>query len=200
MATTDHPLVLDLGSVIGPRGPEGPSGVASSSGTPSQSEGTNGDIRIDVTTGTVYHKSGGSWSSIGSILFGPTRYNLDVGGTGTYTDVARVDKYGKLCEIVVLYTIPEAAETPSPWTRHITIGSTTQTATTIFTLPEAVRPGKVVHVTGWLRTAANPYRAQFSIDESGNAYVHHVADFDYGQVQTTEFDATGYSFRLVYFL
>lgn len=59
MATTDHPLVLDLGSVIGPMGP---AGISTTSGEPSSASGYDGEMRIDPATGIVYAKSSGSWS------------------------------------------------------------------------------------------------------------------------------------------
>ncbi|MHA3044972.1 tail fiber domain-containing protein [Riemerella anatipestifer] len=72
----------DTGAVgaTGPRGLTGPAGATgaqgfsmlSGTGVPASSLGIDGDSYVDATTGTVYKKSSGSWTSTGQTLKGAT--------------------------------------------------------------------------------------------------------------------------------
>lgn len=52
MAATDHPIVLDLGQVRG---------LVVTNGKPSDSDGSEGELRIDPSNGNVWKRTGGTW-------------------------------------------------------------------------------------------------------------------------------------------
>jgi hypothetical protein len=52
MAATDHPIVLDLGQVRG---------LVVTNGKPADSEGAEGELRIDPSNGNVWKRTGGTW-------------------------------------------------------------------------------------------------------------------------------------------
>jgi hypothetical protein len=64
------PVANLAGGADGADGADGAS-FLSGSGSPSSGLGQNGDSYVDTASGTVYKKSGGSWSSTGMSLTGP---------------------------------------------------------------------------------------------------------------------------------
>ena len=192
MATTDHPLVLDLGSVVGPQGPtgpQGPSGVATTSGEPSPSVGSDGDIMIDPSTGIFYKKVSGAWTTICTVLLAPLDTEIDDESTNGVTNAAiavalgekipststtttmSVDgtgTYDGACQVnnfgpIGFLALSSANRSEDVWKRTITIGGSASSATAIATIPEGVRPTKTDYVMGRLLTASKAYRAEFTI-------------------------------------
>ena len=78
---------IDSGeSLIGPKGEEGTS-ISSGNGVPSNADGNNGDVFIDVQTGFVYNKVGGVWQAVvGETLKGPKG---DTGDNGLPVNAVR---------------------------------------------------------------------------------------------------------------
>ena len=75
--------VANLGG--GQDGQDGANGSSflSGSGAPSGALGQNGDTYVDTSTGNVYKRAGGSWSSTGTSLKGPKGDKGDKGDAGT---------------------------------------------------------------------------------------------------------------------
>lgn len=160
MATTDHPLVLDLGSIIGPTGPRGPSGLSTTSGEPSSSVGSDGDVMVDPATGIFYKKTSSAWAAICTFLLNP------MGPTPTtMTPAAQGETYPGVCEAynfggIGYFAMNGTSQDPDVWSKTINIGIGAS-ATPIIIIPSAIRPKYSTVIQGRLYTQEHQFRAEF---------------------------------------
>jgi hypothetical protein len=164
MATSDHPIVLDLGSVIGPAGqtgpagPRGPAGIAYTSGEPSSGEGSDGELRIDPATGIVYVKNSGTWTVLCTLMLGTsTPTNIDIGGTGTSPGLQRVRSFGG----IGYFSLSGDNQDPVEWSKTVNVAVNKSDATNIVQLPSELRPTESMIAYGRLYTESHTYRAEF---------------------------------------
>lgn len=157
MAATDHPLLLDLGPVIGPKGNQGIAGASVSVGygDPAPSAGANGDTYIDATASTIWRKANGVW-----VYAGPLSPAVD--GTISTSDMAEERTAAFFAEarcvsvrsgnaVQVDFYKPKTDEAGDPHYTYVYPATSGGTDTRSFgvVLPAAIRP---VHtVQSWCR-------------------------------------------------
>lgn len=187
---------LDLGNVIGP---QGPSGIATTSGTPSPSVGSDGDVMIDPATGVFYKNVSGTWTKICTVLLAPLDTEIDDESTNGVTNAAIAAALGEKLPIDPVVTeisfssgevgtyagahrtvnfgkigflaLSSENHDESVWKMTINVGSSAS-ATEIMTLPTALAPEKASSFFGALLIENSPYtyRAIFRVNSRYDRY------------------------------
>ena len=146
---SSHPIVLDLGNVIGPRGLQGPPGrsMIVGSGDPAPDMGSSdGDTYLDTDSGTIWIRQNGVWTYVGP--FAPTTGDsLDVSDmsqqrTRVFFENARC-VFVREGNVVQLDFYKEATgESGDPTYSYVYPATESDTDTRSFgiVVPEAIRP------------------------------------------------------------
>lgn len=197
---------IDLGDVRGPMGPAGPSGIAVTSGAPDPSEGSDGELRVDPSTGVFWLKDDGAWTNAMTAIIAQSQTTVlpFSGGTGTYASGHQVNLYGPLGFL----SLGGNNQDESVWKMSVVVGPAA-TATKIVTIPAGMRPGKTDYLIGRLYTANKVYHATFVVSSDtgsypGDVFIDAVYDDDFNRVRdsggnlVTQFDATCFSLHAVY--